>query len=122
MMMVQDDQAVLEQLARRRLFHKRHQATAPEGAVDHVRLEGQELGDLGRILAGLDLGPHLTNKLHVRLQPAQRCLKVVPGVPAPGIVLVGTGHGLEIGFERQHIAGRHNAVGHLVVRGSEDVV
>ena len=98
-----NEQRLVEQPALARLAHKGVQVAAPGRGQDHVGLQGLQARNLGREVGGAEGREKLGHDLDIGALRLQGGLEDFPAVPAPGIVLVDDGQGLELGMVLQQV-------------------
>ena len=101
---------LLHQAALRCLAHEGIQIPAPGSAQDDIRFERLQAADFGREIAGAELGEHFRHDFYIGLQGFERIREDLPGVTAPGVILVHHGDGFEVGLGLEKI---HNGCNHL---------
>ena len=118
----EDPYAPVEQSARRALEDQRLQITVPEARVDHIRPRAEQRRDLGVVLTGEELGHLRGLDLDPGNELLHRRLEIVPGILAPGVVLVEAGDRLDAALGVFHEEGRAYAVHGRGGRSAEHVL
>ena len=118
----QHEPTLVEQAPRHGLHHEGFQVAAPQARVDDIGAGLGQRGDLRAVLAGAELG-HLRGG-HARIRPERlhRQVEVVPGVLAPGVVLVDAGVGLDVGALVEQVERRGHCIHRRVRTGAEHVL